>query len=98
MRLPGFGAPARAGVGKRPKLTFIGWNDRLPGSSSVEEMPAGDVAEDRAQSRCWRGTVTVSPSRSAAAESAGKQADRRRLDIALAAGDLPGKAPGAALP
>ena len=65
--------------GKRPKLTFIGWNERGP--ASIDSM--------------WPPVMWLSSAPIAVVgggEAACDEADRRAFDIALAAGDLSRKA------
>jgi hypothetical protein len=71
---------------------FIGWNERLPGSSSVVEMAAGDVAEQRAERRRRRRQRYCVALALGSGEATGQQADAGAFDIAFAAGDLAGKA------
>ena len=77
--------------GNRPKLTFIGWNERGPGVDRFD-VAAGDVVEQRADRGGRRRGVEIAAEPLGGGEAAGDQADRGALDIAFAAGDLAGEA------
>ena len=90
-RLPASSARGSTIGGNRPKLTFIGWNERGP--ASIDSMwPPVMWFEERADRGRRRRGVEVASEPLGGGEAAGDQADRGALDIAFAAGDLAGEA------
>jgi sulfur dioxygenase len=77
--------------GNRPKLMFIGWNERLPGSSSVTIWPPV-MWPSSAPSAVVAGGSDCFALALRSGEAAGQQADAGAFDITLAAGDLAGEA------
>ena len=72
-------------------MTFIGWNERLPGSSADRCPPV--MWPRIAPNAVVAGGGTIAFAEPlGGGEAAGEQADRGGLDIALAAGDLAGEA------
>src|SRR5690606_9571758 len=70
----------------------VHWLERpLAGFIVADQMPAGNVIEQRPEGRCqrrWRQALTQA---FGGGEATGDEADGGTLDIALAAGNLPGK-------
>src|SRR3569833_4401147 len=60
-------------------------------------MAASEVRQDRAMRRAWRRCAVRLAAAFGGSEAARQQPDRGALDIALAAGDLAGEAPGRVL-
>ena len=77
--------------GNRPKLTFIGWNERGP-ASIASIWPPVMWLSSAPSAVVGGGGVSSRAEPFGGGEPAGHQADRGALDIALAAGDLAGEA------
>ena len=77
--------------GNRPKLTFIGWNERGP--ASIDSIwPPVMWLRSAPIAVVGGGGSSAQPQPLGGGEPAGDEADRGALDIALAAGDLAGEA------
>ena len=56
------------------------------------DMASSNVTDERAVGGCWRRQKRPLAQPLRGGEATGKKTDRRRLDVAFAAGDLSGKA------